>query len=262
MALLEPESRRPLIPTRVVLWLLLWPALLVPLVSPVPSLKLRLLLLFIVTAILLGAFLLMRRRIIARNSLVALVLVSTLALLAPGREYDRAALRKEYVRALSGYQGTRYLWGGESKRGIDCSGLVRSALMDANFKQGVATANPRLLREGLFIWWNDCSARDLGIGYQGKTRVIAESESINGLDMSILHPGDMAVTAGGVHVLAYLGDGAWTEANPERMQVVVERVPQAENHWFSIPVKVIRWCELESCPPTHIQGAERRRAAR
>jgi hypothetical protein len=53
------------------------------------------------------------------------------------------------------------------------------------------------------------------------------------------------VTANGVHVLAYLGDGMWTEASPERMQVVSETVPQPSNHWFRMPVKVVRWIELE-----------------
>ena len=117
--------------------------------------------------------------------------------------------------------------------------------MHANFKQGTATANPRLLREGFFIWWNDCSARDLGSGYQGKTRVVADAESINDLDAGILQTGDLAVTANGVHVLAYLGDGVWTEASPERMQVVAETVPQPANHWFRMPVKIVRWIELE-----------------
>ncbi|MFN2599036.1 MAG: NlpC/P60 family protein, partial [Pyrinomonadaceae bacterium] len=51
-------------------------------------------------------------------------------------------MRRAYIASLESYEGTRYVWGGENSRGIDCSGLVRRGLINADFHEGVVTANP------------------------------------------------------------------------------------------------------------------------
>ncbi len=48
-------------------------------------------------------------------------LVPMLLLCLPGREVEVTALQREYVQRLRAYGGTRYLWGGENRFGIDCS---------------------------------------------------------------------------------------------------------------------------------------------
>ncbi len=63
-----------------------------------------------------------------------------------------------YVGNLKRYQGTRYLWGGENFIGIDCSGLIRRAIMDSYRDYGIRTLNGKLLRELLYLWWYDTSA--------------------------------------------------------------------------------------------------------
>jgi hypothetical protein len=63
-------------------------------------------------------------------------------LVMPGREYSRSALCQRYVECLKQYEGAPYVWGGESARGIDCSGLVRRGLIDANFQNGMTTELP------------------------------------------------------------------------------------------------------------------------
>ena len=50
-----------------------------------------------------------------------------------------------------------------------------------------------------------------------------------------------AVTASGVHVLAYLGNGKWIEADPTASTVIEVRVPERSNAWFNMPVKIVRW---------------------
>ncbi|HEU4387843.1 MAG TPA: NlpC/P60 family protein [Blastocatellia bacterium] len=245
MRFLQAENGRTRMKTGVVIWACLWVALFVLIIHPVSSTVTRLALVLVTAAIICGIFLFLRRSIVARIALLLIVLLASALVFLPGRDYDRAGLRSAYVYALKSYEGTRYVWGGENGRGIDCSGLVRRAWVDANVREGLATVNPRLVREGLRVWWSDCGARDLGAGYQGKTRVVGSGECINSLDSSFLLPGDLAVTADGVHVLAYIGDGVWTEANPEQKRVISESYPQLENYWFTIPVKIVRWSEFE-----------------
>ena len=165
-------------------------------------------------------------------------------LICPGRNYDRKQLRDAYVHALRSYEGTRYIWGGEDMLGIDCSGLVRAGLIKATFKEGLLTFNPRLARFAVSLWWHDASAEALGQEYRQQTKRLFATSSINELDQNKVVPGDIAVTTSGVHVLAYLGDGEWIEADPNLGKVVIVQVPAEKNPWFQEPVKVLRWCEL------------------
>ena len=52
--------------------------------------------------------------------------------------------------------------------------------------------------------------------------------------------GDMAVTEDGVHVLVYVGDQTWMEADPVFGRVVRESVP-SDMAWFETPVVLVRW---------------------
>ena len=181
------------------------------------------------------------RRKPVRYVFIACVVIALLAVAGPGREYSASDLRAASVRELFLYDGTRYVWGGEGRFGIDCSGLIRRALINAAFKRGLATANPRLVRVGLTIWWHDCSARDLGRGYRGSTVPVTSASNINTLPTSTLQAGDLAVTVSGVHVLAYAGGNTWVEADPNLDRVVVVHVPDRANGWFNVPVNVMRW---------------------
>jgi hypothetical protein len=73
----------------------------------------------------------------------------------------------------------------------------------------------------------------------------ASAASIDRLDLSTLQPGDLAVTEDGIHVLAFLGDRRWIEADPEAGGVAVVRVPASANAWFETPVRLMRWRILD-----------------
>lgn len=45
-------------------------------------------------------------------------------------------LRQDYLVGLRRYTGVTYYWGGESFKGIDCSGLIRRGLIDSAFCRG------------------------------------------------------------------------------------------------------------------------------
>jgi len=166
-------------------------------------------------------------------------------LLLPGRgAVNGEALRASYTGALEGYEGSLYYWGGESRRGIDCSGLIRCGMMNGLAKTGLRTADAGLMRRSLSLWWNDVSARDLGREHGGLTKLLFAARSINEADHARLRPGDIAVTSSGAHILAYLGDGAWIQSSPGAGRVVISKVPVVKDAWFQQPVNLLRWTVL------------------
>jgi len=183
------------------------------------------------------------RRIFAALCAVAAFVACFLIL--PKRPYDSRDLRREYVRSLLSYTGAKYVWGGGNRLGIDCSGLVEQALVDALVRRGAATLNSGLARDGLSLWWHNRSARALGEGYRGDTRLVSEIASLNAADYRSIAPGDLAVLSDGIHVLAYIGDQTWIEADPVPGKVVIALAPQDGDFYFNSPVKIMRWRVLD-----------------
>ena len=176
--------------------------------------------------------------------------VVILVIVWPGRLPNTARLRSNYVNSLVAYEGTKYVWGGENRLGIDCSGLVRRGLIDASLSEGMRTANSGLIRQSFLMRWFDCSARALGEEYRQQTRRLFTASSIQQLDHTKLEPGDFAVTVGGVHTLAYIGDKTWIEADPGPGRVVKIHATE-ENGWLKMPVDVMRWRTFE--PPNDLR---------
>jgi hypothetical protein len=127
--------------------------------------------------------------------------------------------------------------------------LVRRALINAHMRLAVRTFNPRALRTALDLWWHDCSAKALGEQYRGFTVAVLKASSANAADEPVLQPGDLGVTLSGVHVLAYLGDREWIQAEPELLEVVALRAP-SQNGWMNQPLNIMRWTMMtESANP-------------
>jgi hypothetical protein len=224
----------------IALWAALFTALVLALCYPVLGLALRS---FIVgDAVLLwaGAVGLLWIRKWLALPILAIGILSAGFLALPGNEPAPEALRKEYVASLEKYLATRYIWGGENRFGIDCSGLVREGMIDALARLGFRSLDPQPLRTAFEIWWYDCTARELRDGFRDFTKCHVAAKNINAVDGSMLAPGDLAVTENGVHVLAFLGGNRWIEADPDKHQVIIVEVP-ARNHWFEVPVRLLRW---------------------
>lgn len=230
------------------LWFVLWPLLVALHICPIRTGSLRFVLVLVIFLIWTGTLFLFWNKKTIRWLCLSLVFLFILGCLWPKRAENTQALRQQYIRSLLAYKSAPYVWGGENKRGIDCSGLMRCGLIDAEVEQGITTLNPSLLREGFSLWWNDCSARALKDGFQKRTRLLFIAPSLNQLNYSKIEPGDIAVTSSGVHVLAYTGHKTWIEADPNEIaghQVIEVQVP-ARSAWFNMPVHVMRWRQLET----------------
>jgi hypothetical protein len=77
-------------------------------------------------------------------------------------------------------------------------------------------------------------------GYRGWTTELFREDTVARADTSKLKAGDLAVTADGVHVMAYLGNQTWIEADPDAHRVI-EVVLPTDNQWFKTPVVFVRW---------------------
>ena len=232
----------------VLVWWLVAAIMVAALLFPIRFGALRLLLVCGWCFLFVGGTALLWRYRSARILASTILVLTGLTILGPGRALDSYALRNDYVVALRNYQGSPYLWGGECRRGIDCSGLVRRALIDASLRQGITRCNPSGVRAALESWYFDSSAKAMGEDYRGRTQITLESPSLNFLaasaDVARLRAGDFAVTRSGVHTLAYLGEGEWIQADPGAGKVIIMRTP-SNNAWFSQPMKIVRWTLLD-----------------
>lgn len=177
-----------------------------------------------------------------RFLLLGFTVLSAGFLALPSRSLPTAdLLRRDYITGLRRYEGVSYYWGGESPKGIDCSGLIRRGLIDSMFCRGVRTFDPGLIRRSISLWWHDTTASALGQQYDDLTLHLLDTPSVNALDHTQLLPGDLAVTRSGVHIMAYLGSNVWIEADPGAGRVIRVTAPSPDNGWFETPMSIMRW---------------------
>jgi hypothetical protein len=188
-----------------------------------------------------GLYCFWRRRTV-RIVLLAVCLVMLGFAVAPDwGKTDIGLLRRDYLAALMRYDGVRYVWGGENILGIDCSGLARRGLVEALIRRSIRSCNPGLLRRALWIWWHDCTAKELGTGESGMTDLVVETPELNRLDSNRIQAGDLAVTQGGAHVMIYLGENEWIEADPGVRCVITLHIPHSRSPWCQTPMRIMRW---------------------
>ncbi len=210
--------------------------------SPVSSHVTRSFSLLLLALVYFGGLLLAWRWKWVRWSLFALLVAVAIFLILPGREKtDLHALRMEYVRSLLRYRGASYVRGGESLKGLDSSGLIRRGLIESAFERGVRTLDPSLARGALMLWWRDVSPQGLVEWQSDITDHLFDAPSINDLDHRGILPGDIAVTANGSHILGFLGDRTWIEADPNVGKIITLTAPDETSPWLTQPVRLFRW---------------------
>lgn len=209
--------------------------------NPVNATQYRLGLLVCLLGVWLGCLLLLWKNKSCRFLFGALALIAVLPFCLPSGNIDQQILRASYLKRMQTLEGVSYHWGGESSRGIDCSGLPRKAYRDALWAYGIQNVNGSACRMFVEQWWFDTSARALGEGYRGFTVEVKQGGNIKEMSYEKLEPGDLAVTVSGVHVLVYLGRGQWIQADPGAGSVINLHGRKNQNPWFSQPVTIHRW---------------------
>lgn len=180
-----------------------------------------------------------------RYGLLALFLSVTVFVSLPYKpKRDVAALRSIYVSKLKGYDGTRYVWGGENHLGIDCSGLVRIALADALFEYGLRRMDPSAVRTGFYLWWHDSNAVDLGKAASVHTILLGDGALAKLSEGKNQLAGDLAVTQAGSHVLVYLGGDLWIEAEPAVEATHIFDLKGKFSYLADQEVRFVRWTYL------------------
>ncbi|MCM8528901.1 MAG: C40 family peptidase [Lentisphaeraceae bacterium] len=169
--------------------------------------------------------------IIAHLLLTIFVIASPFIFIRKSKPFETNEL---YLKNLHSFAGTPYYWGGENLIGIDCSGLPRKSMMNACFYTG-------LFSKAAELWWYDSSARALSEHYRNYTEKVASFSSLRQVDYSLLKAGDMAVTSDGIHVIVYLGNERWIQADPNQGRVVIEDPKVTKSSWFDLKVNVVRW---------------------
>ena len=212
--------------------------------DPVTTKLHRMAILCAMAGIWLGPLLLLWKRKAVRYALLPIPFLVVIPFLLPAKPMDREELRSDFIRRMVSFEGTEYHWGGESGRGIDCSGLPRKALRDALFSNGLTKLDGGSLRMFLKQWWNDASAKALAEGHMDFTIPTGEGGTIAKMDYGKLQPGDLAVTEDRRHILAYLGDEKWIQADPGAAKVIIESGRTSGNVWFAVPVTTHRWSVL------------------
>ena len=94
-------------------------------------------------------------------------------------------------------------------------------------------------------WWFDASAEAIQSGYRSYAVKLANEGVIRDMSYDGLIPGDLAVTKNGVHMLAYLGDDMWIQADPGQMKVATQDGRNEMNAWFKSKVTTHRWTVLK-----------------
>lgn len=113
---------------------------------------------------------------------------------------------------------------------------MRRGWIDALVIAGIRTRDPQLVRLAIRLWWMDTTANGLGDGHD---TIAVQSIPASLPPVETLQAGDLAISAGGVHILAYLGQDQWIDADPSAGKVRI--LPTGENPWLADPVKVVRW---------------------
>lgn len=214
---------------------------------PVNSSKLALLTLAVAGLAWISLVILTRKfRTVCSLLVVVPMVAAAIISYAPNRQINEETLRAKYVDNLQSYGGCDYYWGGETSSGIDCSGLPRKAYRMAMLEEGLIRANPALIRHAFLQWQNDASAKAMRDGYREYLVPLGVTGVLKEIPTNKLLPGDLAITTSGRHVIVYMGEDQWIQADPSVMKVHTLNAKKDSNVWFDAEISMFRWSEFPS----------------
>ena len=104
------------------------------------------------------------------------------------KDLPAGTCREAFVKAMENFQGVPYVWGGTSHRGVDCSGLIQTAMIESGC---IKQAPPR-------------TANDQ---YHASMRLAGSGDMKKGDLVFLAHPGSKVH-----HVIGFVGDDQVIEA--------------------------------------------------
>lgn len=214
-------------------------------INPINRTSTNLLMIMSLIALWIYSIFLIRKNKIIKITLILFPVILFTLLSFNGPAIDKEVIRTEYISSLKKYDGTKYLWGGETSLGIDCSGLVRRGLIDTYIRLGILNISPQYIRKGIYLWFNDLSAEALGNEYKNHTTLILSNQTVNSTDYEKIREGDIMVTTSGVHTMVYIGNQEWIQADPVKHKVFISKPPDENNPWYKASSNILRWSDLK-----------------
>lgn len=231
--------------TLITIWLIVVVALIVNFAFPIRTGLTRMSLLALTFLTISGGIALTWRIRILRFLIVGICIAVSLFLFWPSASSpDPTVLRWLYIQHLQKYKETKYVYGGENRLGVDCSGLVREGMIEALLSYGIVHHHPGAVRAALHLWWHDSNAIMLG-KMPELTRPVKGQDYVALHNTSGIEAGDLALTQSGSHVLAYLGNNRWIEADPGLNRTHVFTLDDEFKHLSDELVLFVRWRWLE-----------------
>jgi len=85
-----------------------------------------------------------------------------------------------------------------------------------------------------------CTAAEIWEGCRGAMEIAQEAKDFASLDENKLQSGDVVVF-NGIHVGAYVGNGVWMDATPERGVAELKLPTNPFDPWYRGMVRILRW---------------------
>lgn len=154
---------------------------------------------------------------------------------------------EDYIQNLLTYNDVNYVLWWEWLFGMDCSWLVRHAMVISLIKEWIRNYNWYDIMKWFKLWWSDFDVDAMLSNEYNRFIDIWVADSINKINHEFIKPWDLAIIDW-VHVMAYVWGRQWIQADPEIWKVIVLKTPTS-NKWFNLSVKIIRWNDLDYKEP-------------
>jgi cell wall-associated NlpC family hydrolase len=112
--------------------------------------------------------------------------------------------------------------------------------IDAAMSSAWRDISPAHLRRALHLWLRDQGASNFENNAPIEGKRIVTLPSIKGRTPKTILPGDLAIVGDGIHVLLYLGENRWIQADPSSSTVHEDDTSNGQISWFNGKAVILR----------------------
>lgn len=153
-------------------------------------------------------------------------------------------IKSQYNTAVKDYIGVPYKLNGETKYGIDDSGIARCSLWQSILKYGISNRDWHLLIKVFpLFWWRDLSSKDILNQKYNYTDLIGYYKNISKIPPEKIRSGDIAYIIDDELLMVYIGNNKWvTSKENEKAKVINIRHNESD---IRKNIILLRWWILE-----------------